>query len=77
MFQVKQTSTYYFANVLGEKDTPSFTQEEIEGGFQVKWISLEEAINVLNLDRPLNDEGRLYIGPRDKAVLEFVKSKVK
>ncbi len=77
MFQIKQTSTYYLADVLGEKGNPHFTQEEASEEFQIQWLSLEKAISILDSEKPLNDEGKLYIVPRDKTVLELIKSSAK
>ena len=74
MFQLKQLSLCYLAKVVGEKDRPSFTPEEMEDGFQVQWLPLEKAILLLASDQPLNDEDKLYIVPRDKAFLETVKT---
>lgn len=71
IFHIKQISPCYLARVIGEKGQPSFTKEEAEEGFQTQWLPLEKAIILLSLDRPLNDEGRLYIVPRDKTFLEM------
>jgi len=74
IFQLKQTNFIYLAKLVGEKGEPSFTPEEIADSFQIKWLPLEEAIRLLAADQPLNDEGRLYIVPRDKFLLKIVKS---
>ncbi len=74
MFQLKQISHCYLARVVGVKGSPSFTREEIEDGFQIKWLSLEKAKTLLDSDQPLNDEGKLYIVPRDRAFLEVAKA---
>lgn len=74
IFQLKQISPCYIARVVGSKGKPSFTVEEIEDGFQIKWLPLEQAIALLDSDKPLNDEGRLYIVPRDRIFLEAAKS---
>lgn len=74
MFQLKQISPCHVAKIVGVKGNPSFTPEEIEDGFKVQWLPLEEATLLLASDQPLNDEGRLYIVPRDRAFLEAAKS---
>lgn len=71
-FRLKQISPCYLAKVIGEKGSPSFTQEEADDGFQIRWLPIKEAILLMNSDRPLNDEGKLYIVPRDKIFLESV-----
>jgi len=75
MFELKQISPCYLAKVIGEKGNPSFTEEEADDGFQIQWIPLVEAISFLSLDKPLNNEGKLYIVPRDKAFLEELNKK--
>jgi ADP-ribose pyrophosphatase YjhB (NUDIX family) len=74
MFQLKQISLCYLAKVVEEKGNPSFTREEMEDGFLVQWLPLEKAVLLLASDQPLNDEGKLYIAPRDRAFLETVKT---
>jgi 8-oxo-dGTP pyrophosphatase MutT (NUDIX family) len=73
IFQLKQTSFIYSARLVGEKGQPSFTSDEIADGFQIQWLPLEEAIRLLASDQPLNDEGRLYIVPRDRILLAAAK----
>jgi len=73
IFNLKQISSCYLVRVIGEKGSPSFTEEEIENGFQIQWLPLKKAILILNSDLPLNDEGKLYIVPRDKTFLEVSK----
>ena len=74
IFQLKQISRCYLAKVVGQKSKPAFTQEEADNGFQIHWLPINEAVFVLNSDQALNDEGRLYIVPRDKTFLEIVKN---
>ncbi len=70
IFNMKQTAICYLAKVVGEKGKPFFTQEEKNNEFEVKWLSIEETISLLDSDKPLNDEGRLYIVPREKLFLK-------
>lgn len=70
MFGLKQISYAYLANLVGEKGSPSYTEKELANGFQIKWLSLEEAVKLLDSDEPFNNEGKLYIVPRDRALLE-------
>lgn len=73
IFNLKQISHCYLSKVVGEKGSPYFTKEEIEDGFQIQWLPLEKAILLLSSDQPLNNEGKLYIVPRDKTFLEVGK----
>lgn len=75
MYQLKQISPCYLARVVGEKGKPSFTEEEAEDGFEIQWLPLEKAIPLFIAEKALNEEGRLYIVPRDKTFLEAVKNK--
>lgn len=65
---LKQHSYCYLANVVGEKGKPAFTQEEIDNGFGIKWMSLEEAIKLLEDDKPEDYEGG-FIQIRDSSFL--------
>lgn len=69
MFGLKQISYVYLANLVGEKGDPSFTSKETANGFQVKWLTVEEAVRQFDSDAPFGQEGKLYIVPRDRALL--------
>ncbi|ERJ13080.1 NUDIX domain-containing protein [Haloplasma contractile] len=64
-----QLSYGYIARVKGEVMDPTFTEREIENGFRVKWLSLDEAIHTLEQDDTSDRMGQ-YIKIRD---LEFLK----
>lgn len=64
----KQHSYCYLANVVGEKGKPDFTQKEIDNGFIIKWVSLEDAIKLLENDKPEGYEGG-FIQIRDSSFL--------
>ncbi|MGV8984357.1 NUDIX domain-containing protein [Clostridium sp.] len=65
-----QISYCYYSEVKGEIKEPSFTDEEANSGFQLKWVPLEEAISILENDTPDNYLGK-FIQTRD---LMFLKS---
>ena len=68
-WSLKQHSYCYLVNVLGEKGKPDFTQKEIDSGFEVKWIPLNEAIKLLQGDKPKDYEGG-FIQIRDSSLLK-------
>jgi ADP-ribose pyrophosphatase YjhB (NUDIX family) len=72
-WSLKQESYCYLAKLIGEKGQPDFTEEEIEGGFSVLWVSLDEAIEILKKDEPNDYEGK-FIQVRDSCFLEEVKT---
>lgn len=72
MLGLKQISPCYTARVVGEKGNPSFTQEESDEGFEIQWLPLDQALAAMTTGQPLNNEGLLYIVPRDRAFLEQV-----
>lgn len=74
MFELKQTSYCYMAKVVGEKGKTDFTKKEIEKGFEVIWLPYNEAMKALKESIATSKEGRLYIVPRDIALLEESKS---
>lgn len=69
-----QTSYCFTANVFGEKGKPNFTAKEIAGGFEVTWLSLDDAIEVIRNE----DESEIYesdfMTKRDLAFLKEAKN---
>jgi 8-oxo-dGTP pyrophosphatase MutT (NUDIX family) len=59
--KLQQESFCYLAYVNGEKGEPSFTEEEVKGGFQLLWISLKDAINLLKTSKPDTYVGKFII----------------
>ncbi len=68
--KIKQISYCYRANVIGEKGAPSFTEKEISKGFEIVWVTPEKIKQLLTENQATSIEGRLYIVPRDLALLE-------
>ena len=66
---LEQYSYCYLARVVGEKKEPKFTDREISEGFQIKWVSLVEAVLLLKSDKPEGYEGS-FIQIRDRAILK-------
>lgn len=60
-FGLKQTSYCYTAKVAGAKGIPAFTDEEREKGFVIKWVPLEQAIQILETEKPDDYEGRFIV----------------
>ncbi|RJQ26958.1 NUDIX domain-containing protein [Candidatus Parcubacteria bacterium] len=71
-FQQLQISYCYLADVVGIPNTASFTEREIADGFQLRWMSVEEAIDTLNNDHPNNYLGK-FIRQRDLEFLQKAK----
>lgn len=67
-WSLKQHSYCYIANVVGNKSKPDFTEKELDNGFEIKWVSLLEAIKLLQNDKPEGYEGG-FIQIRDIAIL--------
>lgn len=72
-WSLKQHSYCYLANVVGEKGNPDFTQKEIDNGFEIKWMPLEDAIKLLENDKPEGYEGG-FIQTRDSSFLKEAKN---
>lgn len=62
---LKQISYGYIARVAGEKKQPDFTDEEKADGFKLIWLPFTHALEVFTQAKPMTDEARLYMGPRD------------
>ena len=67
-----QTSHAYISHVSGDGIGQNFTELESSQGFKLRWVSLNEAAQVLMNDTPLNYEGR-FIQKRDLAILSWAK----
>lgn len=70
MFSLEQVSYCYLARVVGEKGSPSFTEKELADGFSELWLPYDEALATLEGSDAKNQEGRLYIVPRDIIILK-------
>ncbi len=77
IFNLKQTSHCFLAKVKGPKGNPDFTDSEKEKGFEVVWLSYNEALRVLNESKAISIEGGSYIVPRDIAFVEEAKDLIK
>ena len=75
-FNILQISYCYLADVDGKIGTPSYEKEEIEQGFKLIWVSLDEAIDLLEKDAPKNYEGR-FIQLRDLTFLKRARQEIK
>ncbi|MBS3081448.1 NUDIX domain-containing protein [Candidatus Pacearchaeota archaeon] len=70
----KQESFIYICSVLEKKNTLNFTKEEEEQGFALKWVDLNEAIRVLDNDKPIQYDLK-FIRLRDLTILkEYAKT---
>ncbi len=73
-FNLFQVSYCYTGKVV-KKGTPEFEQGELDEGFELIWVTLDEAIKLLKDDKPTNYEGK-FIQERDLAFLEEAKNLV-
>ena len=73
LFGIKQISYCFIAKAIGEQLVPEFTQEELTDGFELVWVPYREALDLVRDSVTDNDEGRLYIVPRDTILLEATK----
>lgn len=71
-FNQLQISYCFIANVVKNLENTSYTEDERLMGFQLKWVNLEEAIHLVQNDKPNNYVGR-FIQKRD--LLFLIKAK--
>lgn len=69
-FKLLQISYIFYSQVVGEQKEQNLTQEEIDEGFELKWVTITEAVELVKNDKPLDYEGK-FIQKRDLAVLNF------
>jgi ADP-ribose pyrophosphatase YjhB (NUDIX family) len=72
-FKKRQQSYCYIAKLIGDKGEPNFTKKEIQDGFKLKWVKLEEAIKLLENDSPNDYQGK-FIKIRDSTYLKKARS---
>lgn len=71
---LRQYSFCYTGHVKGERMSPSYTEEEANSGFDPMWVSLDEAIHLLESDAPDGDTPKSIV-ERDLAfLLEYSKT---
>jgi 8-oxo-dGTP pyrophosphatase MutT (NUDIX family) len=71
-FKLFQISYIFFSEIVGEPKELQLEQDEIDEGFELQWIQIDQVIKTLENDRPKNYEGK-FIQKRDLAVLNFYK----
>lgn len=64
-----QISYGFTAKVDGALRLPDYTDEEIQSGFTLKWVTPSEALELLKSDQPANYAGT-FIRYRDLSILE-------
>lgn len=71
-----QISYCFFAKVVGEVGEPNFDIGEIADGFQLLWVSIDDAVSLLMNDKPEVYTGK-FIQKRDLALLNEAKQTAK
>ncbi|MGM0411416.1 MAG: NUDIX domain-containing protein [Bacillota bacterium] len=71
-----QISYCYYSKVIGEFKGTSFTEKELSKDFKLKWVPLEEGLNIVKTDNPENCLGK-FIHNRDLAFIKRAKEKFK
>lgn len=74
-FKLLQISYIFFSGIVGEPKELHLEQSEIDEGFELQWIPIDQVIKTLEDDKPMNYEGK-FIQMRDLAVLNFYKSRL-
>ena len=68
--ELRQISCCYIAQVSDTKGTPSFTESELAEGFEIIWVSYDEALLKLKGSTATQIVSKDYMVPRDTAILE-------
>ena len=72
-FGLLQISYCYESKIIGDLQNTSFTHDEIENGFKLKWVNFDEAIELIRNDKPISYEGE-FIQKRDYEFLMYYKT---
>lgn len=67
---LQQISYCFIADVKDDKGKQNFTNEEKEEGFELKWVSVEEALRLMKNDKPKDYLGT-YVQVRDVDIIEY------
>ncbi len=73
-FEQLQISYCYSAKLIEIYNKPNFTEKELMQGFELKWVKINNAIDILKSDKPKTYEGK-FIQKRDPAFLSNIKHK--
>lgn len=68
--ELLQFSYYYKSKVIGQLVETAYTEEEKNNGFILEWKTLDEAIALLESDKPIDYEGQ-FIVKRDLEFLQY------
>jgi 8-oxo-dGTP diphosphatase len=67
-----QMSYCYTADLVGEKGSPHLEEGEIADGFKTVWVTLDEAIKILEAENNVEDYEGKFIQMRDLILLRAV-----
>jgi 8-oxo-dGTP pyrophosphatase MutT (NUDIX family) len=67
---LKQISYCYIAKVKGEKGIPQLTEDEIDEGFETRWLSLKDALKVSKIVGDPTVYEANYMANRDSSFIE-------
>ncbi|HBS46295.1 MAG TPA: ADP-ribose pyrophosphatase [Paenibacillus sp.] len=67
--ELLQFSYCYFCKVIGETQNTTYTEDEINAGYELNWIGIKEAVSIISNNSTENYVGK-FIVRRDRAVLE-------
>lgn len=74
--KLMQISYVFLADVWGESVEPMFSKSEIDSGFKVKWVTLDQAVAFIKADNP-STYIRKFINVRDLKILQYYQEKFK
>lgn len=69
-WQLFQPSHIFSAHVVGDPQGINFTEEETENGFELKWVTFDQIIQLLESDTATDYESQ-FIMRRDRAIVDF------
>lgn len=70
---MKQESFCYLGKVVGKKNQPNFTSSEIKHGFEIQWLDLDQAIQLIlnQADRKRGETN--FVKQRESLILQEAK----
>ncbi len=68
--ELHQISYCFLANLIGDKGTPHFKDDEIDDGFKITWMDIRDAIRTLESEINTRDYRDKFICLRDLILLK-------
>lgn len=71
-----QISYIFFSKIVGKPQQTKLMQDEIDDGFKLEWVTINQAIRIFKMDKPTDYKVK-FIQKRDISILKFYQKNYK